>query len=222
MKTAVVTGGSSGIGLAAVNALPEALKEEANKAFERLETVAPAFFESAAGRKNIMPFEHVTLGDYEVAFGSEGEIVYLSKGGQKRITDGTFGRLGYTTYNALDCVDNYYSYNREFRMNQCWSEGDFSKPGLEFVENLEHRDYPFGMRKAFVSGNRIFIKLEGNRKASEEYGCPRNAFLVYEFEDDRVNCSLKLTEKDANRMPEALWFDMNFDVENPFRGKTTG
>ncbi len=200
----------------ALKALPSDLKKEAEDAFHNLETTDPLFF-SEKERKTLSPYEHMHIGPYEAAFGASGEIVFLSKNGEKKITDGVFGRLGYTTYNALDCVDNYYSYNREFRSNQCWSEGDFSKPGLEFVEGLEHRDYEFGLRKGFVEGNRVYLKVKGNERASEEYGSPRNGYIIYEFNDDAIKCRVRLTDKDANRMPEALWFDMRFDVENPFR-----
>jgi hypothetical protein len=201
----------------AINSLPGDLKAEAEDAVKALETTDPEFFKAAEKEKIIFPYEHIVIGDFEVAFGGSGEMVYLAKNGEKKITDGTFGRLGYTTYNAQDCVNNYYSYNREFRLNQCWSEGDFSKPGLEFVEGLEHRDYEFGLRQAFVKGNRIYLTVKSNERASSEYGCPRNGYIVYTFKKDVIGCSLRLTDKDANRMPEALWFDMKFDVENPYR-----
>lgn len=200
----------------AVNALPDNLKKEAKDSFNELETVCSEF-DGGTCVNDVHPYEHIMIGEYEVAFGGSGELVYLAKNGIKRITDGCFGRLGYTTYNARDCVDNYYSYNRDFRMNQCWSEGDFSKPGLEFVENLEHREYEFGVRRSFVKDNRVFIQVRSNERASEEYGCPRNGFLIYSFGKNGISCRLNLTEKDANRMPEAIWFDMKFDVENPYR-----
>ncbi|MBP5250229.1 MAG: DUF5054 domain-containing protein [Lachnospiraceae bacterium] len=200
----------------AVEALPEDLKKEAAAAIEALDETDPAFSDEHKGTA-LSPYEHIRIGNYEVAFGGSGEIVYLSKNGAKRITDGVFGRLGYTTYNARDCADNYYAYNRDFRMNQCWSEGDFSKPGLEFVEGLEHRDYEFGLRSAYVMGNTVYLKVFGNERACEKYGCPRNGLIRYEFTEDSIKCRLRLTEKDANRMPEAIWFDMRFDVENPYR-----
>ncbi len=200
----------------AVEALPADLKKEAAAALEALDETDHAFSKDCRGTE-VSPYEHLHIGNYEVAFGGYGEIVYLSKNGLKHITDGVFGRLGYTTFNARDCVDNYYSYNRDFRLNQCWSEGDFSKPGLEFVEGLEHRDYEFGLRRLAAAGNKVYIRVRGNERACEEYGCPRDGYITYEFMDDKILCRLRLTEKDANRMPEAVWFDMRFDVENPYR-----
>lgn len=198
----------------AVKALPDQLAKEAEQELIRLEE-APKEFSRQDGRC-FAPYEHITIGSYEAAFGGTGELVYLAKDGKEWIIDGCFGKLGYTTYNAVDCVDNYYRYNRAFRANQCWSEGDFSKPGLEFVEDLAHREYEFGAARMETVGQTVFIRLQGDERAAEQYGGPREAKIRYEFADV-IRCSVSWQNKDANRMPEALWLDMNFDVENPYR-----
>lgn len=224
----------------AVRSLPEELAKEAEQEFIRLENAPKTFLKPASDMegscaekrverktgedcrmqeeacKTVVPYEHVTLGSYEAAFGGNGALIYLAKDGKEWITDGCFGQLGYTTYNAADCVNNYYRYNRAFRQNQSWSEGDFSKPGLEFVEHLEHREYDFGAVRMERKGQAVSIWLHGSNSAAEAYGCPRQACIRYEFADV-IKCCLSWQEKDANRMPEALWFDMNFDVENPYR-----
>ena len=208
----------------AVEALPGDLKAEAEAEFTRLESGGEkngaAAAETADASLTFSPYEHLAIGDYEVAFGGQGELIYLAKKGKEWITDGCFGRLGYTTYNAADCVNNYYCYNRAFRRSQCWSEGDFSKPGLEFVENLEHREYGFGAVSMTVQNCRnagtVTIRLDGNPGAVSRYGCPAHGVICYEF-GESIRCSVSWKDKDANRMPEALWLDMKFDVENPYR-----
>ncbi len=204
----------------AVEALPEGLKREAKAELERLQQLCcwedVAAKAEEEGKTPAAPYQHLTIGAYEVAFDGTGAMAYLAKDGKEWVTDGCFGRLGYTTYNAVDCVDNYYRYNRAFRANQCWSEGDFSKPGIEFVENLAHREYPFGAVRIERQGSRVSIMLEGSKRAVNEYGCPRQAHICYDF-GDVIKCSLSWRGKDANRMPEALWFDMDLDVENPYR-----
>lgn len=201
--------------LDAVHALPEALQQEALAEFDRLENHAVDTLQAPV---RVAPMEEVSIGDWTVSFGGTGEIVSLRKNGKNWITDGCFGRLVYSIYNAVDIVNNYYSYNRDFRETQCWSEGDFSKPGLEFVEGLEHRDYFFGASDIQTCGNKIIVSLIGSRKACEEFGCPRNAWVEYVF-GDTILCRLHWEKKDANKIPEALWFDMNFDVENVNRWK---
>lgn len=194
----------------AVAALPSDLQKEAMAEFDRLENHP---IDTLSTPVAVAPYETLEIGSWKVAFGGSGEIVYLAKDGKEWIRDGEFGKLIYSTYNAVDCVDNYYRYNREFYGNQCWSEGDFSKPGLEFVEDLEHRDYVFGAYEIKTCCNKVVINLRGNNKAVDEYGCPKNAAIEYVF-GDTIRCCLHWSGKDANKMVEALWFDMKFDVEN--------
>lgn len=59
------------------------------------------------------------------------------------------------------------------------------------------------------------MSLEADEEASEKYGAPRNVWIQYTFLEDTILCSLKWTKKDANKIPEALWFGFRFDVENP-------
>ena len=198
----------------AIGELPVKLEEEARQEIRRLEAIGMAQPDSEAF--TAAPYEHIVLGAYEAAFGGDGALIYLAKDGTEWITDGCFGRLGYTTYNAADCVDNYYRYNRAFRENQCWSEGDFSKPGLEFVEGLEHREYGFGAQRIEIRDREVRIWLAGDPRSISRYGCPAHALIRYEFGED-IRCSVSWSGKDANRMPEALWLDMDFDVENPCR-----
>lgn len=202
----------------AVESLPDDMKEDAKREFASLEAGIKVENEDTA--KSFHPYEHIKIGAWEITFSGSGELVYLAKNGQEWITDGCFGRFVYSTYNAVDCVNNYYSYNRAFRANQSWSEPDFSKPGLEFVEDLEHREYLFGVSDIFVQGDKVTLLMHGNKKAVEQYGAPASATIQYKFEEE-ITCKLSWKDKDANRMPEALWFDMNFDVENPYCWKMT-
>lgn len=198
----------------AVEALPEPLRTEAGQELGRLQAESRGQI-SPSGRR-VSPYERISIGSWTVSFDGSGTMVYLEKNRKRWIADGCFGRLSYETYNARNCVENYYAYNRAFRKNQCWSEGDFSKPGLEFVEDLENRNYVFGAEEICLTGNTIVISLSGNQDAVDRYGCPAHAEIVYEF-GDTIRVRLSWSEKDANRIPEALWFDVNFDVENPYR-----
>lgn len=87
-------------------------------------------------------------------------------------------------------MDDYYMYNRAFQANHSWAEPDFAKPGVEFVEGLEHRDYVFGVREMRLRGNIVF--------------------------DDKIKCSVSWQKKDAGRIPEALWLEAQFHVENVY------
>ena len=86
---------------------------------------------------------------------------------------------------------DYYSYGRAFRENKCWSEPDFTKPGLEFEEGLKHRDYKFGVREMEVKENQVKIHLAGDEQAAEEFSCPREAVLyLYIWRKGEMQCKL--------------------------------
>ena len=195
----------------ALEELPADLKAEAERALTGCIPVK----EESEGRR-VCVGEILEIGGWKAAVDGSGAIRKLERGGRDWAKDGAIGRLGYETFNALNCVQNYYRYNRAFYENGYWSEGDFSKPGLEFVEDLENRYYEFSVRDLRVCGEELLIDLAGDAEAAEKYGCPQAAQIKYVF-GPQITCSVSWFGKDANRMPEALWFDFIPDTENPNR-----
>lgn len=167
-----------------------------------------------AGESDFMPGERIALNGWTAVFDQSGAMVLLEREGREWIRGGCFGRLSYETYNAKNCISEYYEYNRSFRENMVWSEADFSKPGLEVIEDLEQKNIRFQIRKIFQEGNEIVLMLEGDRESADLYGCPREAVIRYRF-DKEVKCRLIWKKKDANKMPEALWLDCQFGTDNP-------
>ncbi|MEG0369496.1 MAG: DUF5054 domain-containing protein, partial [Hungatella sp.] len=157
--------------------------------------------------------QRVYISGWSIQIDGTGALTRLERDGKNWSKNGSIGQLCYENFNALNCVQNYYSYNRAFYENGCWSEGDFSKPGLECVENLEHGIYNFGVQKIVRKGKELLICLIGDEDAVTNYGSPKIAQIKYRFDADTVKCDLSWFEKDANRMPEALWFDFSLDVE---------
>lgn len=192
--------------------LPKELKEEAEAAMAALTPV----MEKPEGER-LYVGQRAVIGGWKVGISGNGSVSYLEKNGKVWIRNGAAGLFQYEVFSAVECVNNYYRYNREFYNNASWSEGDFGKPGLEFVEDLEHRCYNYGVTEIFHEGSRILITLASDEEASERYGAPRKAQILYDFGEDEIRCSLRWMDKDANKIPEALWFGFNFDVENPNR-----
>ena len=133
--------------------------------------------------------------------------------------DGELGRLQYEVFDAKDTTLAFYRYNRDFAHTGGWAEADFSKPGLETAENLCHTCCAFVLERLMQTGDTVIATVRGDGEAAEEYGSPRRAQLIYTFEQDAVRCRLQWFEKDANKIPEALWLHFGFDVENPNRWK---
>lgn len=205
----------------AIRQLPKQQQKEALAELEFLEGRKPwgeLLKEELHPKEEVHPFEIQKIKGWKVSFDGSGSIIYLEKDQKIWLHSGCLGRFSYETYSALDCITEYYEYNHAFEQNMKWSEADFSKPGLETVEELVSKNYSFGAETMRISGDSVMIELTGNPMAVSEYGCPMRAKLLYTF-DEELKIRLSWEKKDANRMPEALWFDMNLDVENPFLWK---
>ena len=200
----------------AVKSLPEPLKKEAEELFEKIRERER---QPVCAGTIVFPMEEQQFGSWKVIADTEGKLIYLEKDGKRLVENGCFGRFSYETYTAEDCQREYLSYNYRFKEYSIWSEADFAKPGLETVEDLEHKNYAFTVRQMRRDGNALQILLAGNPRAVREYGCPREAEIIYTFEEDLMRCQLIWRQKDANKMPEALWFDVCLDMENPCRWK---
>ncbi len=196
----------------AVQALPMELQKEAEAAYEFVEEKKS--FRLRSGERH-HPHEIIEVNGWNVSFDGSGAMVYLEREGRSFIHTGCFGRFSYETYNAHDTIEEFYQYNHMFKENMPWAEADFGKPGLETVEDLEHKNYVFGLKQIRKYQHIIELELAGNPHAALRYGCPRQACIRYTFGEE-IQCELIWSSKDANKMPEGLWFDVSLDVENPY------
>ncbi len=198
----------------AVSVLPKALQVEANEALNHMKP-CKIDVQGVARYPNVQ-FE---VQGWQIRIDGNGSIYYASKG-DKVWNDGKqVGLFSYEVFDFLTCTAHYHTYNREFKETCGWAEPDFSKPGLEFVEDLRRRCYTFGAGQIIQDGNRVHVDLYGDSDAVARYGSPKFAQIIYTFLDDEIQIQLDWFEKDANKIPESLWFHMNFDVANPYRWK---
>ncbi|MGL4346066.1 MAG: DUF5054 domain-containing protein [Cellulosilyticaceae bacterium] len=197
---------------AAITSLPLPLQAEAHAA---VATISPVYTEVEGTL--LPPNRTHMVNGWNVRIGGNGQIYYLERDGKVWTDGGEIGLLQYEVFDAVNCKTNYYQYNRDFFATCSWSEGDFSKPGLEFVEDLKNKCYDFAAGLITQVDHQIFIDLYGDSEACDKYGSPRKAQLIYTFLENKLDIELKWFDKDANRIPEALWFKFNFDVANPNR-----
>lgn len=198
----------------AIAALPDDLQQEAKAAILDLVPVK----EEVIG-ESIYPNVQFSINGWEVRIDGTGSIYYLAK--DKKIwNDGKrIGTFEYEVFDFINCTTHYHTYNREFQNTCGWAEPDFSKPGLEFVEDLKNRCYTFAAGEMKHEGNTVRVNLYGDSDAVKRYGSPRYAQITYTFMEEEIHIQLDWFEKDANKIPETLWFHMNFDVANPYRWK---
>lgn len=196
----------------ALQKLPEALKQQAQTAMQQL---TPAII--TEGTHDISYGRTIQINGWSIRLNGFGAISFLEKDNHCWIHDGEAARLQYEIFDINNCNEAYYHYNRDFMTTQCWSEGDFSKPGLEYVEDLRQTCYNFTACDLFRVDNTIVVTLISDEEASEKFGCPRKAQILYTLEKDKITCQLNWFDKDANKIPEAIWFKFQFDVQNPNR-----
>ena len=194
----------------AIQALPEDLRQEAKDAIAMLRLES-----DTENEERIQAGDKITIGNWTIKIAQDGALSYLKYGKKEWIRDGAAGRFQYEIYDAQTCMENYHHYNRDFYTTCGWSEADFSKPGLEFVENLKRKCYDYYIVSIERKENVVTVFMKADEEAAERYGAPREVTVQYLFEEDIMRCKLDWKKKDANKIPEALWFGFQFDVENP-------
>jgi len=193
----------------AVLALPAELKDEAQRA---LDSRTP--HKSAFDGDEVYSNAFIIVGDYKVKINSSGALNYLDYKGRNVIRNKECAKLSYEIFDAIDVKKAHLLYNRNFKENLAWTEGDYAKPGLEVVGDLHKKLYEFSVYRIIRKGIEVTVFLKGDEEAAEKYGCPKNAELIYYF-GDTIRITLNWFDKEANRIPEAIWLGFNFDIENP-------
>lgn len=196
----------------ALQKLPLPLKEEAESAMDAL---SPHHAQLKSGT-SILPGAHTVIQGWKVGFDGHGAIHFLEKNGHSWVRKGELGRLQYEIFDAMNCQEAYHRYARGLIQNADWADSDLSKPGLQSVEELRQTCYDFYVSSIQRENNTVVVTLCGDEEACESFGCPRQAQIIYTFEPQRILCRLQWFQKDANKIPEALWFKFQFDVDDPF------
>ncbi len=91
------------------------------------------------------------------------------------------GRLVYEVYSARTLFDNLEKYNRDLEHTRVWAEGDFSKPGLDRVEDLRDEAFAYELQGVEREDNTLRLWLKAPERAAERYGAPRAVTVAYTF-----------------------------------------
>ncbi|SEO89304.1 DUF5054 domain-containing protein [Paenibacillus sp. OV219] len=164
------------------------------------------------------------LGCFTVQFERDGSIVKLVDEKGKAWADEQH-RIGVYEYETFG-MDHYNNWFRDYVVNWAetcsWSEPDFGKPGIEFVEpRPEHKRFSPRVREAAVREDaqydEVCLQLSMSDEASQMYGAPKKLQVRYRFfkETQRIEVELDWFDKQANRLPEASWFSFMLNVDNP-------
>jgi hypothetical protein len=153
----------------------------------------------------------LTHADQQVRFASRTGAIVEWKQGQAPLgvadPPHPSGWLRYQTFSAADYERFFRQYILPKEQMNDWSRDDFTKPGLERSRAVSRWWQP-SVQAAYIRQDAVLFHLMANDKSAALFGCPLNFYLRYQMvgENHKVEIELQWFDKQANRMPEALWF----------------
>jgi Domain of unknown function (DUF5054)/Glycosyl hydrolases family 38 N-terminal domain len=180
---------------------------------------------STDGYRPVNPSEIEQLGRFKVSFCPEtGAVCSLldTKTGKEWCNPGEqIGLFRYETFSAASYEEfqNRYSINRDETRE--WAVPDFSKPGMEDLDNLTHRFYQPIKPEFYLKENTrdicVLVKSIMPPEAVSEYGAPAEIQTIFRFSRDTGYLKVELLwfRKQANRMPEASWISFPMNPGDP-------
>lgn len=196
----------------ALSALSEEHKETAQKALSRL---IPEKLYSFGTTKGFC----ASFGDYDLKINEYGGIKKLTYKGFDLFEGNGKPAFEYRSYSKADYDHFFEHYTRNMKENFSWGYADFGKPLLEYADGK----YPAGRFyykaesaevKTDDSSAKILVNLCCDEKLYKELGAPKNVQLLYTLKNDGLTLEILWMKKDANRIPEAIFFHMypKYDV----------
>lgn len=191
----------------AIACLPPELRQRAEKASFALTPAQPTVSGTLCSEREL------EIAGHHIAVQPDGSLRILAKDG----SDAVLGVFRYATYSAQTVENCYLSYNKNFEATRHWAEPDFAKPGLQHSRTAQDLEYAMTVQAVRRHQNQLEIDLKANETAAETYGCPRRAQVRYTFRKDAIAIHLEWFDKDANRLPEALFFGFVFGRNDHLR-----
>jgi len=193
------------------------------KAESCLREIAPRT-PNTAGFSDFDPSQTLTSASFAVAFDpAMGSINHLEDKATGRVWCTSQHTLGLFRYESFSQAD-YDRWMRDYGVNleetAIWAIPDFSRPGMDTVRpRPEHRVYvpqlvAAKLRRA-ANGLDVVLELRMPESCTHLLGAPRRLTIEYHFNTRTITCRLQWFAKQANRLPEAIWFSFNPLVKDP-------
>ncbi|MFS0821518.1 DUF5054 domain-containing protein [Bacillus sp. 1P02SD] len=203
----------------AISTLSFGRQKEARQALQQLEVQKPE-----RGKKLLRTNTAYSLGTFMVTFAQDGSIVSLVDRKGKTWASDQY-RLGVFSYELFG-VENFNRWFEEYVENTSqthrWSDADQGKPGMELViPTPKHQLFipnVVSISKSEIAGNDVvFVELVMPEQPVSGFGSPKTVVIEYTFykKSDQIDIELQWFQKEANRLPEALWFSIAVQVDNP-------
>jgi hypothetical protein len=136
--------------------------------------------------------------------------------------DRTIGAYTYQSFSHEDFEKYHLDYNRDMNANTSWVGPDFGKPGMQYARPRAVRAF-YGAHISGISFSRedgydeAAVSL---RAASDDpRGAPGSLIIRYRAYRERrvLELTLDWFDKEATRLPEALWFSIGLNAATPGR-----
>ncbi|WP_207655687.1 DUF5054 domain-containing protein [Vallitalea okinawensis] len=154
------------------------------------------------------------INGFSVKFLEDGTIDYLvdPDGYQWCDAKHPLGNIMYEAYGVDDYDYWFEHYMCNLEKTYQWATADFNKPGMDLLKNTtKNKRFLPTVQEIVKVDDQIRLLLKFDPISSEEYGCPRKVIITYRFDKvkNKIDVALEWYEKDANRLPEALWIQFN-------------
>lgn len=190
----------------AVSALSEVHRHEVIAALDALMPKIPAVLD---GRDD--PFRVIKKGDWAFQLNRAGGVGLLRYRNDDVVRPNDKPVLTYRSFSNDDYDFWLTHYSRNVGGNKTWVYGDFARPYLSYVKDRYPTGrFPYRLKKASVDPEnaRILVDLVCDKVLNEELGAPRLVQILYTLTEQGLQAELSWFGKDANRLPEALYFHL--------------
>lgn len=193
----------------AIERLPEAARSAVQAA------IAPPV-RSAEPADSVPVLGDTKLGAFEVAIAEDGALSLLrDRSGHDWAAQQPIGQYRYESFAPEDYQVWFDNYCRRLDLHAGWAVADFGKPGFESGTPAPRREVfrPFVLdARTWREGTADVLRVTAAMSvdAAERLGAPRIVEIDYRASDDcsGLSIELRVSQKDANRLPEASWFSL--------------
>lgn len=151
--------------------------------------------------------ERHRLGGFDVEFchRTGALLACVDRSGRDWAVNGPLARYSYQTFDAEDFEDFLHRYNPSLEETSSWARPDFTKPGLERIAGVQHRQLLASAARFEQQGDSVWVEAALPSPAETCYGAPEWIQLYYHFGATTLEIELQWFDKAACRLPEASW-----------------
>lgn len=180
----------------ALSLLDKELKSEAIKVLNKM-----TFKFELLKKENLVLNKDFLINDYNITVNGNGSIIV-----KRNSLDLLLGKVTYQVF-GLEHLNKWKKdYFVNWDKNELWAMPDNFKVGIEKSQIKEENQY-FSPRLSNIYRFKtsIFTHMIFNEKECNIYGCPRECFIEYKFNNNDIEIITYFKDKDASRIPEGLW-----------------